>query len=198
MARTKEQNQQMSEATRNKIESAALQCFVYKGFSLTSMKDIAEAAGISTGLIYRHFSSKQDLFARLVDNTMTEMAETIRFLDSEGSPSDALAQVTSDLLKDIQTNKEITQYFILMTRSLLAMEPLPQLAELKKCDLLLFQQAARLIERGQKSGEFKLGDPYQLSLFFFAVIQGVADMKVFMGDSFIVPQTDEVMSFLYK
>ena len=198
MARTKEQNDQMSAATRKKIETAGLACFVQKGFALTSMKDIAKAAGISTGLIYRHFASKQELFTQLIDNTMMEMAETIRFLDSDGNPSRTLTQVTSGLLEDIQGNELISQYFILMTRSLLALEPLPQMAELKKIDLLLFQQTARLIEEGQKLGEFRQGDPYQLSLFFFSVIQGVADMKLFMGDRFMVPPVGDVMAFLYS
>lgn len=198
MARTKEQTDQMSAATREKIEAAGLACFAQKGFALTSMKDIAEAAGISTGLIYRHFASKQELFARLVDDTMTEMTETIRFLDAESSPSRALVQVTDGLLRDIQANERISQYFILMTRSLLALEPLPQMEELQKIDLLLFRQAARLIERGQEQGEFKPGDPYQLSLFYFSIIQGIADMKLFMGDRYIVPSAEDVMVFLYN
>ena len=59
MARTKEQNERMTMATRKKIMEAGLVLFAQKGFALTSIKDIAEAAGISTGLIYRHFHPRK-------------------------------------------------------------------------------------------------------------------------------------------
>ncbi|NLK28746.1 MAG: helix-turn-helix transcriptional regulator, partial [Clostridiales bacterium] len=61
MARTQEQNERMSLVTKGKIMDAGLKLFSRKGFSITSIKDIAQAAGISTGLIYRHFSTKEEL-----------------------------------------------------------------------------------------------------------------------------------------
>jgi AcrR family transcriptional regulator len=47
--------------TRDRISTAALQLFAEKGFDGTSVRDIARAAGIAEGALYRHFPSKEAL-----------------------------------------------------------------------------------------------------------------------------------------
>lgn len=47
--------------TRERISTAALQLFAEKGFDGTSVRDIARAAGIAEGALYRHFPSKEAL-----------------------------------------------------------------------------------------------------------------------------------------
>jgi AcrR family transcriptional regulator len=44
---------------------AALECFSSKGFAATTMADIRERAGASTGSIYHHFKSKEQLATEL-------------------------------------------------------------------------------------------------------------------------------------
>lgn len=46
---------------RDSILAAARQAFARNGFEGTSIADIARAAGVSDGLVYRYFSSKRDL-----------------------------------------------------------------------------------------------------------------------------------------
>ncbi len=196
MARTHEQNEKMSLATKDKIMEAGLRLFARKGFSLTSIKDIAQTAGISTGLIYRHFSTKEELFGELLNNTITEMSKSILFYDSDISPVQTFAKLISGLLEDIESSQELSDYFLLVTRCFLEKEALPQIEDFKKADLLLFDKTASLIEKGQELGEFKQGNPYKLSFLFFSVIQGMADMKLFMGDKYIAPEVEDIMAFL--
>ncbi|MEO5718360.1 MAG: TetR/AcrR family transcriptional regulator [Chthoniobacterales bacterium] len=47
------------------ILEAALLCFAKRGFHQTSMHDISAEAGISVGLIYRYFKSKEEVIAAL-------------------------------------------------------------------------------------------------------------------------------------
>lgn len=47
--------------TRQRIESAALMLFVTKGFTATSLRDIAEAVGLTKAAVYYHFRAKTDL-----------------------------------------------------------------------------------------------------------------------------------------
>jgi AcrR family transcriptional regulator len=198
MARTQEQNEKMSLLTKEKIMQAGLRLFSRKGFSMTSIKDIAQTAGISTGLIYRHFATKEELFDELLKNTIQEMSRAIRFLDSDISPAQTFTKLTSDILNDIQSSDELSDYFLLITRCLLQEKALPQMEVLKKVDLSLFENAAKLIEKGQKLGEFKQGNSYKLSLMFFSIIQGIANMKLFMGDKYIAPEVKDIMVFLLK
>jgi AcrR family transcriptional regulator len=54
------------ERTRQAVIDAAYTLFLENGFSATSMRQIAERAGLSLGGIYNHFSSKDDIFQALI------------------------------------------------------------------------------------------------------------------------------------
>src|ERR1700752_384460 len=48
------------------ILDAALTVFVAKGFAATKLDDVAVAAGISKGLLYRYFDNKAELFKEVI------------------------------------------------------------------------------------------------------------------------------------
>ncbi len=54
------------EATRLAIETAAIQLFLEQGYHATSMRQIAEHAGLALGGIYNHFSSKEEIFEAII------------------------------------------------------------------------------------------------------------------------------------
>jgi AcrR family transcriptional regulator len=54
------------ERTRQAVIDAAYSLFLEKGFSATSMRQIAERAGLALGGIYNHFASKDDIFQALI------------------------------------------------------------------------------------------------------------------------------------
>ena len=170
--------------------------FAQKGFALTSIKDIAEAAGISTGLIYRHFSSKEDLFNSLIANTIEELNKFIQILDSYDSPKQAIVEMTASLIGDIHFSNELSRYFLIVIRSMLEEEVLSQIDEFRKSILSLYDKTKDLIKEGQKRGEFKQGNPYKYTLLFFSIIQGMANMKLFLGDKYVAPELDDVLGFL--
>lgn len=53
-------------ASHEKIVEAAMREFQEKGFEQASMKAVADAVGMTSAALYRHFASKQDMFAALV------------------------------------------------------------------------------------------------------------------------------------
>ena len=54
------------ETTRLAIEDAAVELFMEHGYHATSMRQIAEHAGLALGGIYNHFSSKEELFEAII------------------------------------------------------------------------------------------------------------------------------------
>jgi len=54
------------EATRIAIDTAAIQLFLEQGYHATSMRQIAEHAGLALGGIYNHFSSKEEIFEAII------------------------------------------------------------------------------------------------------------------------------------
>ena len=63
--------QARSELTRNRILSAALQCFAEHGYEAASVSTISQQAGVSKGAFYHHFASKQALFAALLEEWLS-------------------------------------------------------------------------------------------------------------------------------
>ena len=55
--------EQMQDRARADILSAAATCFMERGYSETSIDDVAHALGATKGRIYHHFRSKADLFS---------------------------------------------------------------------------------------------------------------------------------------
>ncbi|MFA3782408.1 TetR/AcrR family transcriptional regulator [Melioribacteraceae bacterium 4301-Me] len=70
MPRTKEQNKEIREKTKKIILDSALKLFVEKGFQSTSMSDIAKEAGVSKGLAYNYFDSKQHIVEAILKYLM--------------------------------------------------------------------------------------------------------------------------------
>ena len=66
-----------STATREAILTAAERLFGERGFSKTSLEDIAAAAGVSRPLVYRYFGDKKDLFALVMQRVLREWNETL-------------------------------------------------------------------------------------------------------------------------
>ncbi|GAB4451766.1 MAG: hypothetical protein OHK0041_14700 [Anaerolineales bacterium] len=54
------------ERTRLAIEDAAIELFMEQGYHATSMRQIAERAGLALGGIYNHFASKDELFEAII------------------------------------------------------------------------------------------------------------------------------------
>lgn len=58
---------------RDQILAAAMVCFARKGFHQTSMQDMSEEAGISVGLIYRYFASKEAVITAMAEQHKMEL-----------------------------------------------------------------------------------------------------------------------------
>lgn len=56
-----------SEQSRRQVLDAALHLFSHQGYRATTMRDIAEKAGVSTGNVYHHFEEKEEIFRTLLD-----------------------------------------------------------------------------------------------------------------------------------
>ena len=59
--------EERSERSRRQILDAALKLFSTRGFGATSMRDIAQKAGVSTGSVYHQFPDKETVFRELLD-----------------------------------------------------------------------------------------------------------------------------------
>ena len=75
MPRTKEQFEEIRKGSRQKILDAALEVFAKQGYHSSTVDAIAKTAGISKGLLYNYFKSKDDVLNEL----MIGMMEALMF-----------------------------------------------------------------------------------------------------------------------
>ena len=75
---------------REQLLAAATQAFARAGFAATSLDDIAEAAGISRVLLYRHFDSKTDLYRAVLDRAIARLTTAVGTRDFTYASIDAL------------------------------------------------------------------------------------------------------------
>jgi TetR/AcrR family transcriptional regulator len=78
---------------RKQLIEAAMDLFSRKGFGGTTTKEIAQAAGVSEAIIFRHFATKRDLYTAIIEHiyhstgaqqAMAEIEDCMKRRDDEG------------------------------------------------------------------------------------------------------------------
>ncbi|MDL2314923.1 TetR/AcrR family transcriptional regulator [Bacteroidales bacterium OttesenSCG-928-C19] len=77
MPKTTEQYNEIRVEKKQLIMDVALELFAKNGFKSTSISHIAEEAGISKGLMYNYFCSKEDLLKAVIINLIDEISDMI-------------------------------------------------------------------------------------------------------------------------
>ena len=73
------------------ITRAALQLFVTRGFAATKLEDVARVAGVSKGLPYVYFRSKEDLFKAVIAEAIGDpLVRATEFVDGFDGPAEQL------------------------------------------------------------------------------------------------------------
>jgi len=74
--------------TRVKVLAAARSLFSEQGYEGATIRDIAAAAGMSTGAVFANFADKSDLFREIMVNDMAALAEAMREAGGQGNGVD--------------------------------------------------------------------------------------------------------------
>ncbi|TML89346.1 MAG: TetR/AcrR family transcriptional regulator [Actinobacteria bacterium] len=135
---------------RRLILDAAVRVFARRGFHTSRVGDIAEEAGVSHGLLYHYFSSKDELLETIFRETWDEVLTAIAAVEASGEPArEQLRQVAKILLRGWQTQP---------ARTTVIMREIARTPELQRliADLTKPREAVeRIIRRGQETGEFR-------------------------------------------
>jgi AcrR family transcriptional regulator len=79
---------------REAILAIAAEIFAKKGFAATTVREIADAAGILSGSLYHHFDSKETMVDEIISTFVDEMVAQYRVIvDEVHDPVDALRQL---------------------------------------------------------------------------------------------------------
>lgn len=158
-----------AEATQARILAAAKKEFAKNGLGGARVDVIAERAKANKRMIYHYFDSKETLFQRVLEVAYADIRSAEQKLDLDNlSPREALERLVRFTWEYYLRNPE----FLTLVNS----ANLHKAKHLKKSEAV--QQISRrfvdmvsgLLERGEKSGDFRPGiDPVQLNITIAAI-----------------------------
>lgn len=94
-----------SAVRQREIIEAALACFTKKGFTETSVADICQAAGASTGSVYHHFKSKNGVAAAIyLEGIRDYQTGMVNRLSSQTDPLSGIVAVVAYHLNWVESH----------------------------------------------------------------------------------------------
>jgi AcrR family transcriptional regulator len=177
-----------AEETREKILDAAELLFFERGVTQTSLEHVAEAAGVTRGAIYWHFSDKVALFralharVRLPQEDMVEQAVT----DGHPDPLGLLERISLDCMKTITTNLRLRRvYAILLLRCEYVGEMAEALKRQQDVDAVMRANLVRIFNMARANGSLSADwTPGTAARVFESIIRGLWSEWLRYGQAF--------------
>lgn len=98
-------------ATRAAIQAAADALFDERGYTNTTVRDIADAAGVTERTLFRYFSGKEALLVKDVEAWLPILGDEIRRRPTEESPLDAVENAFLALLPRVDDATHLSWLF---------------------------------------------------------------------------------------
>jgi AcrR family transcriptional regulator len=138
---------------RQQLIAVATRLFARHGFQATTTASIAQAAGVTEPILYRHFKGKHDLFVAIVrsvsDRTMEHWREMIAGIDS---PAEQLRAIGQEFPAHIS---QLADEYHVIHGALGGIRDRKVLGVLRQHYLMTESFFTQIIARGQQAGLFR-------------------------------------------
>lgn len=194
--RNEEQNAQIKDERREQILSAALKVFAKRGFAATKISDIVAQGGMSHGLVYHYFKSKEEIFHELVLRAFSGSGQSLLMVENLPiSPLQKVRETAKYILNGISDWEDTSYYFLIVIHA--TMMDMRGMEHLFADSQVAVDSLMRILQQGQQMGEVRDGDTLEMAIMFFAAIQGVALYKLSMPN-FKMPDPELLVSMVKK
>ena len=170
------------ENRRQQIVAVAAGLFASKGFSGTTTKEIAEGAGVSEAIIFRHFASKDELYAAILDFKVKQGTERMKAqLEEAASRKDDRAFFGSLAFEMLDFHSKDRTFMRLLLFSALEGHELSN---------IFFDSTARdiknhirkYIKQRSSDGAFRAIDPAVAARAFVGMVLHQVQARIIFGD----------------
>jgi AcrR family transcriptional regulator len=185
-------NRLSSEDRRRQLLEHAVELFARHGFSGTRTKDIAAACGVSEGILFRHFATKEDLYHAILDTHETESGEWLAEMKRLAERRDDAGFVRCLALQMMKSFREHSAFHRLMSYARLEGHTLADIFH-ARMGLPTFDFLRGYVADRQREGAFRSGDAGALVLCVFAPALHYALNKYVFGLD-VFPLSDEDMA----
>ncbi len=139
----------------DEITAAALEVFAERGYAESRVSDVADRAGVSKGLMYRYFKTKEDLFRAVIRGFIEPRVKELAVAIDQwpGSAADFLRGPFLQRVTSIATSRAVIIFRLLMAEG----PKHPDLTRYYHQHVISVGLAAlsRLLDRAVASGEFR-------------------------------------------
>lgn len=200
MARGSAKNEEMREARLKSIKQAALILFASKGVASTKIQDIAEAVGMSQGLIYHYYSSKEAIFIEIMVESLNKIIESVMVLKE--MPLTAAEKIKfgiKGLIEIIENKSHFSQTSHLILQSVF-LDTLPEhdKTEINRLREIPYLEIEKIIKEGQLEGTIHEGDPKELSVLFWVTLNGLSLLKSTSLNYYVSPKPETLYRLFIK
>ena len=170
MPRSDVANERVREAQRARILEGARAAFARRGLT-TTMAEVAAAAGVSQGLAYRYFASKDELVRALVAEAMRAAPDSDPRVESPGTPIQRLEALIAPIVEARRTHRELLQ----LVHHVAADPETPQDLQmrLRQRGIAFARRLQQLIVEAQEAGDVAPDDPDELVTAVIACLDGL-------------------------
>jgi AcrR family transcriptional regulator len=93
-----------------RIRETAMRLFAERGVAAVSVRDVAEAAGVSPSLVIHHYNSKQGLKAAVDERATTAVIEAVAGLADGGPVTEASASLAATFAANLEAEPVLPAY----------------------------------------------------------------------------------------
>lgn len=117
--KTKIKSEKLIDRRRKQIIDGAIKVFTAKGFHSATVREIADAAGLTMGSLYNYIASKEDIIHIVYDYITRVLREEMRgAIEGIGDPEERLKAALYQNLKAVYQNQEIIMFIYKESASL--------------------------------------------------------------------------------
>ncbi len=187
----REQNRQRR---RQEIMQCAMDLFIARGYAATGIRDIATRLGMSTGLFFNYFKSKEQVYLELVELGVQVPTEMINQCMQAPTPFDVFYEIAKGTTGALRESSFTAKMFLLMMQAINS-EDVPDLVKQRVCGFDVVMPMLDLIAKGQELGQIRTGDPLAISVAFWGAIQGIAE-HVALNPELPLPEPEWIVQIL--
>ncbi|AFM23376.1 TetR/AcrR family transcriptional regulator [Desulfomonile tiedjei] len=142
-----------SASRRREIIQAGLACFTERGFTETSMAEIRRRSGASTGSIYHHFKSKEQLAAAIyLEGIRDYQTRFLASLEEQTEAREGIFAVIRYHLRWVEEHPDWTRYLFRQRHAGFMAETEEEFARMNQ---IFFQRCADWFRRHVKAGTLR-------------------------------------------
>jgi AcrR family transcriptional regulator len=141
-----------AQRTRALLLAAAVDIIGHKGYSATTVDEVAEKAGVSKGVLYYHFASKAEMATAILEDGLTVFSNSLEYIGQKAQNGVAgLSSMAEAFATMVDSNRQFTKFLL----SEIWREDREWRQTVKQCEDKMCATISDQVLRGQMEGTLR-------------------------------------------